>query len=121
MAPSMRVVAALLFGSGFSALVYQTTWQRTFRLTFGASTLASAAVLAIFLGGLGLGGVLLGKRVERSKRPLQFYGNLELGISVLAALSPILGDLMQRLYLGLGGAQALGPVGATVVRLLLAA
>ena len=62
---STRVVAALLFGSGFSALVYQTAWQRMFRLTFGASTAASAAVLAVFLGGLGLGGLLLGKQVER--------------------------------------------------------
>lgn len=116
---SKRVVAALLFGSGFSALVYQTAWQRTFRLTFGASTAASAAVLAVFLGGLGLGGLLLGKRVERSSRPLVVYGNLELGISALAALSPLLADLTHRLYLGLGGSQALGAAGATVVRLLL--
>jgi spermidine synthase len=36
-------VAALLFGSGFCALVYQTAWLREFRLIFGASTLASAA------------------------------------------------------------------------------
>jgi hypothetical protein len=40
-------VAALLFGSGFCALVYQVGWLRNFRLIFGASTAASAAVLAI--------------------------------------------------------------------------
>jgi spermidine synthase len=115
----MRVVAALLFGSGFAALVYQTAWQRMFRLTFGASTAASAAVLAIFLGGLGLGGALLGKRVERSPRPLTYYGNLELGISALAALSPLLGQAAHALYLSLGGTAALGSAGATAVRLLL--
>jgi len=49
-------IAPLLFGSGFCALVYQTAWQRELRLIFGASTAASAAVLAIFMGGLGLGG-----------------------------------------------------------------
>jgi len=43
-------VAALLFTSGFCALVYQVSWLREFRLIFGASTLASAAVLAIFIG-----------------------------------------------------------------------
>src|SRR5438105_58929 len=48
-------VAALLFGSGFCALVYQVAWLREFRLIFGASTAASAAVTAIFIGGLGLG------------------------------------------------------------------
>ncbi|HEX2873276.1 MAG TPA: hypothetical protein VHP33_18585 [Polyangiaceae bacterium] len=116
---STRVVAALLFGSGFSALVYQTAWQRMFRLTFGASTVASAAVLAVFLGGLGLGGLLLGKRVERSRQPLVYYGNLELGISALAAASPLLAALVHRLYLGLGGSQALGTGGATALRLLL--
>ena len=46
-------VALLLFGSGTCALVYQMTWLREFRLIFGASTGASAAVLAIFMGGLG--------------------------------------------------------------------
>jgi spermidine synthase len=116
---SIRVVAALLFGSGFSALVYQTAWQRMFRLTFGASTAASAAVLAVFLGGLGLGGLLLGKRVERSAQPLVFYGNLELGISALAGVSPLLGNLVHELYLWLGGTQTMGSVGATVVRLVL--
>src|SRR5437899_2702719 len=55
---SLRLIVMLLFGSGFSALVYQTAWQRMFRLIFGASTLASAAVLPIFLGGLGLATVV---------------------------------------------------------------
>jgi len=42
-------VAGLLFGSGFCALIYQICWLREFRLVFGASTAASAAVLAIFM------------------------------------------------------------------------
>ncbi|HET7545617.1 MAG TPA: fused MFS/spermidine synthase [Polyangiaceae bacterium] len=121
MARSFRVVALLLFGSGFSALVYQTTWQRMFRLTFGASTAASAAVLAIFLGGLGLGGAVLGRRVERSRQPLVFYGNLELGIAGLAALSPLLCAAVNAFYLHLGGSQALGTFGSTAIRLLLTA
>ena len=45
--------AAMLVGSGCCALVYQIGWLREFRLIFGASTAASAAVLAIFVGGLG--------------------------------------------------------------------
>src|SRR5437667_103323 len=68
-------VASLMLGSGFCALVYQTTWMRQFRLIFGASTLATAAVLAIFMGGLGLGSALLGRRArggdQRRRRPPQ--------------------------------------------------
>ncbi|MEA2491068.1 MAG: spermidine synthase, partial [Acidobacteriota bacterium] len=66
-------VGLLLFGSGLCALVYQTVWLREFRLIFGASTAASAAVLAIFIGGLGAGGLLLGTRIDRHPRPLLFY------------------------------------------------
>src|SRR5918911_1128324 len=81
-------VAALLFGSGFCALVYQTAWLREFRLIFGASTAASAAVLGIFMAGLGFGGIVLGRRVEQSTGPLAFYGYLELLIAASAAVSP---------------------------------
>ena len=40
---STAKVAALLFFSGASALIYQTAWFRQFRLIFGASTFATAA------------------------------------------------------------------------------
>jgi spermidine synthase len=46
------LVSTLLFGSGACALVYQTVWLREFRMIFGGSTAASAAVLAVFMGGL---------------------------------------------------------------------
>jgi spermidine synthase len=62
-------VAPLMLGSGFCALVYQTVWMRQFRLIFGASTLATAAVLAIFMAGLGLGSALLG--VARTTIPIR--------------------------------------------------
>jgi len=76
----------LLFGSGACALIYQTVWLRQFRLIFGASTAASAAVLAIFMGGLGLGGIYIGKRVDRASNPLAIYGFLEVGVAIFAGL-----------------------------------
>src|SRR4030095_6790800 len=59
---SLATTAPLLFLCGLCALVYQTAWLREMRLVFGASTAASAAVLAIFMGGLGVGGILFGRR-----------------------------------------------------------
>ncbi|EPX60794.1 hypothetical protein D187_001443 [Cystobacter fuscus DSM 2262] len=112
-------IAPLLFGSGFCALVYQTAWQRELRLIFGASTAASAAVLAIFMGGLGLGGALLGARVDRHKRPLAFYADLELLISLSAAVTPLLVVLARTLYVTLGGTVSLGLGVGTLIRLLL--
>ncbi|MFP2902552.1 spermidine synthase, partial [Corallococcus sp. 4LFB] len=112
-------VAPLLFGSGLCALVYQTVWLREFRLIFGASTAASAAVLAIFMAGLGLGSALLGERADRQARPLAFYANLELLIAASAALSPFLVEAVRAVYIALGGTPVMGLGLGTVVRLVL--
>lgn len=113
-------VALLLFASGLCALVYQTAWLRMFRLIFGASTAASAAVLAIFMAGLGFGGLILGRRADRHPSPLAFYASLEAGIAVTAGLSPWLVELVEWVYVSLGGSARLGLGVSTGVRLLLA-
>jgi spermidine synthase len=118
MAAAASRVAPLLFASGLCALVYQVAWLRELRLIFGASTAASAAVLAVFMGGLGVGGVVLGRRVDRN--PLAFYANLELGVAAAAATTPLFVLAARRAYLGLGGAALLGAPLATAVRLVLA-
>ena len=113
-------VAAFLFSSGACALVYQVVWTRELRLVFGASTGASAAVLAIFIGGLGVGGMVLGKRADNAERPLELYANLEALVAVSAAATPLLLALVRRVYLAAGGAAALGATGGTLLRLALA-
>lgn len=114
-------LAMLLLGSGTCALIYQTTWLRELRLVFGASTPASAAVLAIFMGGLGAGGLLLSQRAEKHEQPLRLYATLELLIALSTALTPGLLWLVRQIYIGVGGEQALGPLFGTVSRLLLSA
>jgi len=114
-------VAALLFGSGFCALVYQIGWLRELRLIFGASTAASAAVLAIFIGGLGAGGLLLGARADRHPRPLGLYATLEAAIAVSAALTPLLLAAVRAIYIASGGSARLGTAAATIERLALSA
>lgn len=115
----MGSVGLLLFGSGLCALVYQTVWLREFRLIFGASTLASAAVLALFMGGLGAGGLLLGRYAERHPRPLELYAKLELAIAGSAALTPPLIALVRWIYLATGGSATMGMFPATLLRLVL--
>ena len=116
-----RRVSVLVFGSGFCALVYQVTWLRELRLVFGASTPASAAVLAVFMGGLGAGSLVLGRRAERAARPLAFYGWLEIGAAVAAALTPWTLRAVRAAYLAAGGSSALGGPGGTLLRLALTA
>jgi len=114
-------VALLLSASGFCALTYQVAWMKEFRLVFGASTGASAAVLAIFIGGMGLGGLRLGPQADRSPRPLLLYAKLEAGVALTAALSPFLLWLVRAAYVASGASTALGSFLGTALRLVLAA
>ncbi|MET0385792.1 MAG: fused MFS/spermidine synthase [Polyangiales bacterium] len=110
-----------MFGSGLCALIDQVVWTRELRLVFGASTAASSAVVAIFIAGLGFGGLWFGRRVEQSDRPLRFYALLELAVGVTCALTPWLLDLVRALYVWSGGSPQLGPWLSNLVRLVFAA
>src|SRR5262245_22443390 len=103
MIPRPSAIAGLLFVSGMCALILQTAWLREFRLVFGASTPATAAVLAIFMGGLGLGSAQLGRRADQAANPLRMYSMLELGISIFSLASPFLVTAIRAAYIGLGG------------------
>jgi hypothetical protein len=93
--------------------------MRELRLVFGATTASVAAVLAVFMAGLGVGGAVLGKWIDRAANPLAIYGLLEVAISICVAASPWLVGLASSVYIDLGGQAALGLAGATAVRLLL--
>jgi spermidine synthase/MFS family permease len=95
--------------------------MRELRLIFGATTAATAAVLAIFMAGLGIGSALLGKVADRVPNPLRMYGLLEVAIALSAATTPWLISQAGRIYLSLGGQESLGVAGATAARLLLTA
>lgn len=111
----------VLFVSGFCSLTYQVVWLREFRLLFGASTPAASAVLATFMGGLGLGGAILGRRVERSSRPARYYGLIEFGISITTLLTPVILIICRKAYIATGGSMVLGGIGGSLVQIALTA
>ncbi|WP_395740177.1 fused MFS/spermidine synthase [Prosthecobacter sp.] len=113
-------LATLLALSGACALVYQMAWLREFRLVFGGATPATAAVLAIFMGAMGAGSALFGRKAEASANPLRLYAWIEIGVGVAALLTPLLLSLVRSLYLSTGGIAALGVVPATLLQLVLA-
>ncbi len=110
------IFLSLVLVSGAAGLIYQMAWFRQLRLVFGLSTAAHAAVLAVFLGGLGLGGAWLGRRADRHSNPLMLYGNLEILVALTAAATPLLLSAARWLYLMTGGEASLGVTGATIVR-----
>ncbi len=113
-------LATLLALSGACALVYQMAWLREFRLVFGGATPATAAVLAIFMGAMGAGSALFGRKAEAAANPLRLYAFIELGVGIAALLTPLLLSIVRSLYLSTGGIAALGQIPATLLQLLLA-
>ncbi len=117
----MFLVYGLFFFSGVAALVYQVVWSRLLGEIFGVTVYAVTAVLAVFLGGLALGGWLLGKVADRQTKPLQFYGYLELGIAATALLGTYLVRLLDPLHIAAGNRFAPDSAALIAVRVGLAA
>jgi predicted membrane-bound spermidine synthase len=89
----VRTVAlALTVLTGVSGLVYQVAWQKVLASLLGSHSEATAAVLALFLGGLSLGYALFGRvsrRVVSSGGSLLFvYGLVESSIGAIALVFP---------------------------------
>ena len=66
----------------------QVVWLRYLSLIFGNTTWAAATLLAVFMGGLGLGALMFGRWADRVPRPLVLYAVMEIGIGLIALASP---------------------------------
>jgi spermidine synthase len=77
-------VFILFFASGATGLVYEVVWVRLLSQTFGNTVFAVSTVLAVFMAGLGAGGYLVGKWIDRRGNFLTVYGYLEIGVGVAA-------------------------------------
>jgi spermidine synthase len=106
----VRAVALLLtLLTGFSGLVYEVSWQKYLAILLGSHSEATAAILAIFLGGLSLGYSLfarLCRRLDERARSsggspplLTAYGIVEAGIGLYALVFPGLFGFAQGLSL----------------------
>jgi len=85
-----KLLFAMLFLSGFAALVYELLWVRILGFMFGVSSFAIATAVSVFLLGLGIGSLLFGKFGERSKNVIKVYAYLELWIAIASLLSYML-------------------------------
>jgi len=108
------LLAGCFFGSGIAGLSYQVVWTRYLSLFLGHTSYAVVAVLVAFMGGLALGNAWLGAVADRARRPLAFYGWLELGIGIYALIFPTYFEVCRDGFLGAargvsaGGAMLLG-------------
>jgi spermidine synthase len=83
------ILCVLFFLSGFSALAYQTTWQRLLGLFGGSDSISVTIVVGAFLLGLGLGSLLASSFADRlsPNGAVIAFAACELGIAAFAVAS----------------------------------
>lgn len=94
-----RVALALMGLSGFAGLGYQMVWTQQSALWLGFEAAAVLAVITAFFGGLALGAVAFGGRIERSASPLRWYIACEAviglwGLALIVLMQPV-GDAVE--------------------------
>ena len=95
------LLVSLFFVSGISGLIYQSLWLRLLSLIFGVTVYAASTVLASFMAGLALGTLAGGWLSVRVRRPLAWFGAIELGIGALALLTPLALQMAGRVWFAL--------------------
>jgi spermidine synthase len=96
----MRLICALFFFSGFPALIYQLTWQRSLFRIFGVNTESVTVVITAFMLGLGLGSLAGGWITKHRKiDALLLLGVIELATAAFGVGSLWLFEEVGRLAL----------------------
>src|SRR6188768_1113735 len=54
----------LFIGSGCAALIYEVVWLQLLQLNLGSSAVSVGVLLAVYMGGMCLGGILLPRRIS---------------------------------------------------------
>jgi len=89
------------FASGASSLIAEVTWNRMLIVVVGNSLSATAMIIVVFMGGLGLGSYVGGKILGKDRASLVPYLMLELAIGIYVFLSPSLFELLSHLFTSL--------------------
>src|SRR5437763_445255 len=79
----LPLLYAVFVLSGAAGLIYESVWTRYLGLFVGHSAYAQVIVLVIFLGGMSLGALLVGRYSERLRQPLYYYAIIELVTGVI--------------------------------------
>jgi len=99
-------VLLLFVGSGCAALIYEVVWFHLLRLVVGGSAVSLGFLLGSFMGGMGIGSLLLPRLLPARWHPLRVYAVLELSLAAIGYAMPTLLPGLARAYVetvGTGG------------------
>ena len=81
-------ITLIYFASGACSLIDEVVWVRLLKLTLGNTVYASSIVVSIFMGGLALGALIMGRYCDRVRRHLRLYAILETLVTISALSLP---------------------------------
>jgi len=111
-----KIVLVSFCLSGMAALIYEVVWMRQLTLIFGTTVYAISTVLAVFMAGLALGSLILGRIADRSNNPLRLYAFLQGGIGIYVLFIPLIFNLINDLQVYLARNYALEFSGFSFIR-----
>lgn len=85
---SVNCVMLVYFASGLCSLIDEVVWVRLLKLTLGNTVYATSIVVSVFMAGLALGALIMGRYCDRFRRHLRLYALLEALITILALSLP---------------------------------
>ena len=105
-APSGRarlpILLVLFVGSGCAALIYEIVWFQLLQLVVGSSAISLGVLLATYMGGMGLGSMLLPRYVSARAHPLRVFAIIEGGIGVCGLTVLLILPLLDHVYAAIG-------------------
>jgi spermidine synthase len=96
---SVNWIMLIYFASGACSLIDEVVWVRLLKLTLGNTVYASSIVVSMFMGGLALGAMIMGRYSDRVKEHLRLYALLETLVTISALLIPWALKLADNIYI----------------------
>ncbi|MFC2173788.1 fused MFS/spermidine synthase, partial [Acidobacteriota bacterium] len=84
--PAQRLLALAYLLSGLLALVYEIAWIKSFCLVFDNTVHAFSLILAVYIGGLAVGGFIASRLLSRTGDPIYWLGMLIALVGVAALI-----------------------------------
>jgi spermidine synthase len=88
----------LFAASGCAALIYEIVWFQMLELIIGSTAISLAVLLGTYMGGMGLGSLLLPRLVSPRRHPLRVYALLEIIIGAMGIILLLGMPFVGRLY-----------------------
>jgi spermidine synthase len=86
-----RAIAYItVFATGAAGLIYQVTWYRYLSRLIGSDAIATAIILGVFLGGLSVGYLIIGRLTTHIRRYFEAYAVLEGIIGIWCLSFPLI-------------------------------